>query len=173
MRPPLARMTFRTAELASVLGATYGKALRKKYDKKLKKLVDRSHQGWDLAAPVGTDCYAIADGVVEQVVDKPEHVDYGKFILLRFSKTGNQHASIPGDTFFAQYAHLSSVLVRAGDSVREGQTIGLTGITGNASKGSPHLHFELRTIGDVKIPGGLAYRKDPGEILGFDRLRSE
>jgi len=40
------------------------------------------------------------------------------------------------------YAHTEQVLVRRGDKVRRGQTIGRVGSTGSVS--SPQLHFEVR-----------------------------
>ncbi|MEU0750783.1 M23 family metallopeptidase, partial [Streptomyces albogriseolus] len=43
----------------------------------------------------------------------------------------------------SQYAHLSAISVRNGQSVGAGQRIGRSGSTGNSS--GPHLHFEVRT----------------------------
>jgi murein DD-endopeptidase MepM/ murein hydrolase activator NlpD len=43
------------------------------------------------------------------------------------------------------YAHLSIIIAREGDTVRQGQAIGGVGETGRAS--GPHLHFEVRKNG--------------------------
>lgn len=39
------------------------------------------------------------------------------------------------------YAHLSAIHVRAGEEVRSGHVIGLSGSSGDAT--GPHLHFEV------------------------------
>ncbi|MCW7537251.1 M23 family metallopeptidase [Aquabacterium sp. A7-Y] len=116
----------------------------------------KAHQGWDLAATLGTPCYAIADGVIES---RATHAEFGKHILLRF-----EHG---GQTLYAAYCHLSFMLVERTEPVQRGQRIGYTGDTGNAR--SPHgedqhLHFEIRT---VPHPGrGLGGRIDPATLYG-------
>ncbi|MFD0431115.1 FG-GAP-like repeat-containing protein [Streptomyces zhihengii] len=46
-----------------------------------------------------------------------------------------------GDNLCSQYAHLSSTVVNAGGRVAQGQRIGTSGATGNAT--GPHLHWNL------------------------------
>ncbi|KAB2926978.1 MAG: M23 family metallopeptidase [Dechloromonas sp.] len=122
----------------------------------------RAHQGWDLLAYPGTRCFSIAEG---EVVFVGSRGDYGKVIILKFRHRGRN--------LFATYAHLSMSVVTAGEQVRAGAWIGLTGNTGNAESmtgENHHLHFEIRT---VEHPGhGLEGRIDPQEIFGVVPLKT-
>lgn len=97
---------------------------------------DEAHPGLDIAIPVGTLVRATAEGVVAEAGEDPE---YGTFVLL-------QHAA----EYQSMYGHLSRLLVRAGQRVAAGEVIGLSGNTGNSS--APHLHFEIRRLGQVVDP---------------------
>jgi len=55
-----------------------------------------------------------------------------------------------GNGYQTLYAHLSSVNVSCGQSVRQGQLIGLGGSSGNST--GPHLHFEVRLNGGFVNP---------------------
>jgi murein DD-endopeptidase MepM/ murein hydrolase activator NlpD len=116
----------------------------------------KPHQGWDLLAPIGTPCFAIADGKIETIYKSDA---YGDVVVLAFPFHDQKR--------FAAYAHLSAVDVKEGQGVTKGQQIGLTGDSGNAH-GLPsdemHLHFEIRT---VPRPGlGLGGRLSPIDVLG-------
>ncbi|WP_406432823.1 transglycosylase family protein [Streptomyces sp. NBC_00631] len=87
------------------------------------------HTGVDFLAPTGTSVKAVEAG---QVVTAGWGGSYGYQVVIR-------HA----DGRYTQYAHLSAISVRAGQSVATGQRIGRSGSTGNAT--GPHLHFEVRT----------------------------
>ncbi|MEU0336454.1 transglycosylase family protein [Streptomyces sp. NPDC006193] len=87
------------------------------------------HTGVDFAVPTGTSVRAAATG---HVVSAGWGGSYGYQVVLR-------HA----DGRYTQYAHLSAISVRAGQSVAAGQRIGRSGATGNVT--GPHLHFEVRT----------------------------
>jgi murein DD-endopeptidase MepM/ murein hydrolase activator NlpD len=47
--------------------------------------------------------------------------------------------------FESRYAHLSSLAVREGDTVGQGQQVGRVGSTGRST--GPHLHFEVTQAG--------------------------
>lgn len=163
---PLVHMKLRTAALPTSLAATFGKV--REWDQTQHEY-KKFHQGWDLEAPIGTPCRAIADGIIHYV---GHHPDFGSQVILRFSKSGNKLQSIAGDTLFAQYAHLSMVLVQAGQEVVAGYTVAYTGTTGNASANAPHLHFEIRTTANPNPGKGRIGRVDPATILGYHYLRS-
>ncbi|GAB3646301.1 transglycosylase family protein [Streptomyces sparsus] len=87
------------------------------------------HTGVDFSVSTGTPIKAVTSGTV---VSAGWGGAYGNEVVIKHS-----------DGRYSQYAHLSSLSVRAGQSVGGGQQIGLAGSTGNST--GPHLHFEVRT----------------------------
>ena len=87
------------------------------------------HGGIDIAAPNGTPIMASKAGVV--VISQ-----YG-------SSYGNSVVISHPDGTRTLYAHMSQRNVSAGDTVRQGQTVGLVGSTGSST--GNHLHFETWT----------------------------
>ena len=148
MRPPLNHMRIRSDSLSHTFAGVRVKKDGSKY----------RHQGWDLEAPVGTPVYAIAKGKIVGVRDKGL---YGKQLILKFSDRDQ--------TRYAFYGHLSTILMREGSDVQEGEMLGFTGTTGNAQglpRSEEHLHFEVRTS---PYPGtGLTGHVDPGSALGYE-----
>ncbi|MGW6305997.1 M23 family metallopeptidase [Streptomyces niveus] len=95
------------------------------------------HSGQDFAVNVGTNVKAVHTGTVVKAGpngagDGPA---YGNAIVIKHG-TGSSAK-------YSQYAHLSKVKVNVGQKVDKGQSIALSGNTGNSS--GPHLHFEIRT----------------------------
>lgn len=95
----------------------------------------RTNQNGSIIKPV----YAAEDATVDQVQVWDGHTktgmqSYGNMVRLR-------HADYNGKTLQTRYAHLSSIVVKVGQTVKEGQLIGYTGDTGNVS--GAHLHFEV------------------------------
>jgi len=94
------------------------------------------HTGIDLAVPEGTEVHAAAAGKVSFA---GERGGYGLLVVV-------EH----GDGFSTYYAHLSRILVEAGQFVEQGQVIALSGNTGIST--GPHLHFEIRRHGKPVDP---------------------
>ncbi|MEU6158671.1 transglycosylase family protein [Streptomyces sp. NPDC047130] len=87
------------------------------------------HTGIDFPVPTGTAVQSIGAG---QVVTAGWGGSFGYQVVVRHQ-----------DGRYSQYAHLSAISVKAGQSVAAGQRLGRSGSTGNSS--GPHLHFEVRT----------------------------
>lgn len=67
-----------------------------------------------------------------------------------------------GDGVVSLYAHLSSVVVRQGDVVTQGQRIGMVGTTG-CSTGN-HLHFEIQLNGTAVNPLDYINAENPRPV---------
>ncbi len=104
---------------------------------------DAGHHGVDLAAPVGSDIFAYADGVVAET---GESEIYGNYVLIDHGGGLN--------TF---YGHMSKVTVSKGESVAAGDSIGVIGSTGKST--GTHLHFEMRYDGERVDPMPYIYEK--------------
>lgn len=89
------------------------------------------HKGVDWATPVGTSVVASSGGTV---VRAGWGSGYGYCVYI-------EHP----DGKVTRYGHLSKVLVKTGQEVRQGEKIALSGNTGVSS--GPHLHFEILVNG--------------------------
>ncbi|MFG2126957.1 transglycosylase family protein [Streptomyces sp. NPDC048751] len=87
------------------------------------------HTGVDFPVPTGTTVKSVAAGTV---VSAGWGGSFGYQVVVRH-----------GDGRYTQYAHLSAISVRNGQTVGTGQRLGRSGSTGNST--GPHLHFEVRT----------------------------
>ncbi len=99
----------------------------------------RPHLGIDYAAPTGTPVQTIGEGRVTFAGRKG-----GSGNLIEIQHTNG---------YTTYYMHLSRVLVRTGQHVEQGRTIGLVGMTGLAT--GPHLDFRIQ---------------QHGQFLNFERL---
>ncbi len=88
----------------------------------------RSHNGIDIAGPIGTPIYSVADGVVEEAGPAS---GFGLVVKVR-------HA----DGTESVYGHVNQMFVEVGDEITAGQQIAEIGNRGQST--GPHLHFEVR-----------------------------
>ncbi len=101
----------------------------------------RMHQGVDFGAPMGAPIVAATDGVVSF---SGRHGGHGNYVRLNHSggiATG--------------YAHMSRIIARVGDRVRQGQLIGYVGSTGLST--GPHLHYEMYRNGQAINPSSMKF----------------
>jgi murein DD-endopeptidase MepM/ murein hydrolase activator NlpD len=90
------------------------------------------HAGIDIGSPHYQEVVAAADGEVIYANDTKGGL--GKAVVLQ-----------NGGGLRTVYAHLSVIIAKEGDTVRQGQAIGGVGETGRST--GPHLHFEVRKNG--------------------------
>ena len=94
------------------------------------------HHGIDIATSQGNPIFATADGTV---------------IQARTDKIGGKTVKIKHMFGYVTiYCHLSKFLVKVGQKVKRGETIGLVGSTGKAR--GPHVHYEVQLNSKEKNP---------------------
>jgi murein DD-endopeptidase MepM/ murein hydrolase activator NlpD len=96
----------------------------------------RYHAAIDLAAGIGVPVKAAMDGTISVTGNNPT---YGKFVII--SHDGG---------YQTMYAHLSTISLKQGDSVKQGGKIGEVGSTGYST--GPHLHFAVYKNGRAVNP---------------------
>ena len=106
-----------------------------------------SHKGVDICAAAGTPIYASAGGTVTKAGYNRAGAGngYGNSIIINH---GNGYTTL--------YAHCLSLVVHAGQSVKQGQLIGYVGSTGRSS--GNHCHFEIRHNGSYIAPQNVFNR---------------
>ena len=87
----------------------------------------KPHSGTDYAAPSGTPIMTTASGIVEQTGYTAGN---GNFVKVKHD-----------GTYSTQYLHMSRIMVRRGQSVRQGDIIGKVGSTGLAT--GPHVCYRF------------------------------
>lgn len=100
---------------------------------------DGVHTGTDYAVAVGTQVKSAITGTVTEV--KKNNASFGNFVRVKNSD------------IVTTYAHCSTIKVKEGDKVKQGDVIALSGNTGKTS--GPHLHFEVSKDGRLINPEKL------------------
>ncbi|MGE5354860.1 MAG: M23 family metallopeptidase [Deltaproteobacteria bacterium] len=90
--------------------------------------IRKFHKGLDFTAASGTPIQATGNGIVREAGSK--RGGYGKHVVI-------DH----GYGYRTMYAHLSKIMVKPGQRIKRGQTIGLIGSTGTST--APHCHYEV------------------------------
>ncbi len=90
-------------------------------------IVSKNHTGIDIAANTGTQIKAAMEGTV---TISSTVGDYG------------YHIKIENKDVMTLYGHCSKLLVKKGETVKQGQIIAEVGSTGKST--GPHLHFEIK-----------------------------
>ena len=114
----------------------------------------QGHEGIDFGVPVGTIVYAPHDGVATVQDDGAN--DYGLHVTINDAKRQSR------------LAHLSEASVTNGQAIYQGQPIGKSGKSGNAT--AAHLHWTYKVMAN-----GKALNKDNGfggavDVSEFTRL---
>lgn len=95
------------------------------------------HNGLDIYAEVGTPLYAMYAGIITEV-------NYNDFNGFYYRMT----TSIGGQDYQITMIHMDQIYVGVGDRVRQGQVVGKSGRSGNASDPSdvpvPHVHISMK-----------------------------
>jgi hypothetical protein len=120
------------------------------------KLHPNGHTGIDFSLNEGTPLRSVFDGVVQKVVDYGSE-NIGKGVLVQFS-----------DGTTGIYGHMSRIMVKEGQRVTEGQTLGLSGNSGFST--GPHLHFGLKENGHFIDPTPLADKVGEYSGSAWDRF---
>ncbi|MFB7707879.1 peptidoglycan DD-metalloendopeptidase family protein [Streptomyces sp. NPDC056105] len=89
------------------------------------------HTGLDFPAPTGTKVVAVDTGTVKSATSGGP---YGKHVEIKH-----------GGGLSSLYAHMSAMVAKAGETIKQGARVGSVGATGNVT--GPHLHLEARING--------------------------
>ncbi|MBI3580409.1 MAG: M23 family metallopeptidase [Ignavibacteriales bacterium] len=120
--------------------------------------VPKFHEGLDITNESGTPVYASGDGVIESA--GRTEAGYGIMVIINH-----------GYGYTSLYAHLSNVLVHAGQQIKRGDLIARSGRTGLVS--GPNLHYEIRLNGVLQNPvdyffDSAAFKESRNQLAVFD-----
>lgn len=111
--------------------------------------ITRAHPAVDYAAPVGSSVVAVSSGTVTRAGWAGQA---GRLVAIRHSSG-----------YESMYLHLSSIAVRVGQRVNQGDLIGRSGQSGLVS--GPHLDYRLKKNGVYVNPVTEHRRMPPGEPI--------
>jgi len=115
---------------------------------------NRAHNGVDYSAPTGAPVVSVAPGTVT---------------LAGWTGGGGRTVRVRHNNGYeSEYLHLSSLEVRAGERVTQGDLVGRVGATGLAT--APHLHYGLRRHGSYVNPVVEHRNMPPGEPVPAEEL---
>lgn len=153
----------RTSEVLGPLWPIAAGLLRRVGDSVLPRRAGtgQPHKGIDLFAPAGAEVRAAVYGRVLRVIDGREADSEGRrraglFVDVR---------GLDGKVY--RYLHLGSAMVREGEPVRAGQTLGTVSPSGQSGveHSEPHVHFEIRAADWNRTAGDYGEPVDPLRVL--------
>lgn len=98
----------------------------------------RRHTGLDIAAPIGTEIFAPAQGKV--------------ILTGNYFFTGNSVFLDHGQGLITMYIHMDKIDVKVGQQLQKHEKIGTVGMTGRVS--GPHLHWVV-SLNNTKVDPNL------------------
>ena len=112
-----------------VQGVDHDKLVRSYHDSRSGQ---REHEAIDILAPMNTPVVAVEDGTVAKLFNSKA----GGLTVYQFD---------PSQHYSYYYAHLDHYAdgLKEGDQLKRGQILGYVGVSGNAPKNTPHLHFAV------------------------------
>lgn len=117
------------------------------------------HLGLDWAAPIGTVVVAPASGVIlyaaAPVGSNTGYLGNWSGYPAGGGNTIEMLCNVNGTLYAISFAHLSqNIYVSAGQSISQGQTIALSGNSGNSS--GAHTHVEVYNLGSMSVSDAVA-----------------
>jgi len=124
-------------------------------------IFDDKHEGIDLRAVDSSGkpvpIVASADGVVDFVRTTDTKMGYGIYTIIKHK--------LPNDVWITGYAHLGSVSVSVGQTVKAGDVLGIAGTSGNST--GIHLHYNIQHIGHGLSGYVIPDAVNPAPLLGI------